>query len=66
MVVVVVAVLTGSRGRCTKRLVRNARKNVKFLSSPEETVRYTARTVSQSARTAVVKRRGLVNLCSWQ
>jgi hypothetical protein len=39
------------RGKCTRRFVRNARKNAKFLLSPGKTGRYTARIVSPSART---------------
>lgn len=38
------------RGKCTKRFVQSARKNVKSLSNPEMTVQYIAETVSQNAR----------------
>ena len=48
--------MTEGRGKCTKRSVRIARKSAKFLSSPEMTVRFTARNATQSARIAVVKR----------
>ena len=38
------------RVRCTKRPAENAKRNVKFLSSPEKTVRSIARIASRSAR----------------
>ena len=38
------------RVRCIRRLAANAKRNVKFLSSPEKTVRSIARIVSRSAR----------------
>lgn len=44
--------------RCTKRPARIARRNAKCHSSPEKIVRYTARTVSRSAKIAVVKKQG--------
>ena len=47
---------TEVRERCTRQFARIAKKSVKFLSSPEKTVRSIARNVSQSTRTAVVKR----------
>ena len=43
------------RGRCTRQLARNARKNVKCHLSPEKIVRYIARIVSLSAKIAAVK-----------
>lgn len=46
----------GGRERCTRRFVKGVKKNVKFPSSPEETVRSTVRNVSQSAKKAVAKR----------
>lgn len=63
-VVVAVAVVADSagRGKCTKRFVRNARKNAKSLSSPGMTVQYTARTASQSARTKDVNDTLLMHL----
>ncbi len=39
------------RARCIKQLAANAKRNVKFLSSPEKTVRSIARIVSRSAKT---------------
>ena len=54
------------RVRCIKRSVRIVRKNAKSLSSPGKTVRFTARTVFQSAKIAAVKRiiSYLGDLCS--
>jgi len=43
--------------RCIRRLAQTARKNAKFLLSPEKTVQYTAKNAFQSAGIAVVKRR---------
>ncbi len=42
------------RERCSRQYVRSARKNAKYLSSQEKTVRYIARIVSQSVKIAVV------------
>ena len=50
-----VVVSAAGRERCTRRLARNARKNAKFLSSREKTVRYIAKTVFRSEKTAVDK-----------
>jgi len=41
--------------RCTRRFAQAVIKNVKSLSNPAETVQYTARIASQSARTKAVK-----------
>ena len=56
--------LTASRGRCTKRFAMIAKRNAKSLSSPAETVRFTVRIVSPSAKIAVVKKeiKGMVLL----
>jgi len=40
------------RGKCTRQRVLTARKNVKFLSSPAEIVRSTARTATRSANSS--------------
>ena len=48
--------------RCTRRFAQNVRKNAKFLLNLEKTVRYTAESATQSARTKVVKRRDFVSL----
>ena len=45
-----------SRGKCTKRFVRSAKKSVKFLLSLEETVQFTAKNAIQSEKIAAVKR----------
>ncbi len=50
-----IVVVDSDRERCIRRSARNARKNVKFLSSPEKTVRYTARNAFQNVRIAAVK-----------
>jgi hypothetical protein len=42
------------RERCTKRRARSAKKNAKFLLSPERTVPYIARIVSPSEKTQAV------------
>ena len=52
-----VVVLAVGQERCTKRLARNVRKNAKSLLSPGKIVRYIAKTVFQSERTAADKRR---------
>ena len=44
-------VLEAHRARCTRQLAANAKRNAKFLSSREKTVRSIARIASQSART---------------
>jgi len=44
-----------ARGKCTRRLAKNARRNAKFLLNLAETVPYTARIAFQSARTKIVK-----------
>ena len=43
-------VLEAHRVRCTRQSAENAKRNVKFLSSPEKTVRSIARIASRSAR----------------
>ena len=43
------------RGRCTRRYARNAKKNAKSLLSQEKIVRYIARIVSQSVKTAAAR-----------
>ena len=48
--------MTRARERCTKRFVRNVKKNVKFLLSPEETVQFTAKNAIQNEKIAAVKR----------
>ena len=50
-----VADTTEVRERCTRRFAKNARRNVKFLLNPAETVPYIARIAFQSARTKIVK-----------
>ncbi len=45
------------RARCIKRSVQNAKKNAKFLSSPAEIVRFTAKSAIRSAKIACVKKR---------
>lgn len=45
------------RERCIKRFARNAKRNAKFLSSRAQIVRYIAKNVSQSVKTAAVKSR---------
>gem|GEM_PF-6425955 len=51
----VVAGLVAGQGRCIKWSVQSARKNVKSLSNRAGIVQYTAKSVSQSAKTAAVK-----------
>lgn len=53
---VVVVDLIGGRERCTKRFAMIAKRNVKFLLSPAEIVRFTVRIVSPSVKIAVVKK----------
>jgi hypothetical protein len=47
--------LTAVRGRCTRQFVQIVKKSVTFLSSPEETARFTAKNATQSAKIAAVK-----------
>jgi hypothetical protein len=47
--------MTEAQERCTKRFVRIANKNVKFLLSPEETVQFTAKNAIPSEKIAAVK-----------
>ena len=47
--------LVGVPGRCTRRFAQNVRRNAKFLLSPAETARSTARSASESKRRADVK-----------
>jgi len=49
--------LVAGQGRCTRRFAQSARKSVKYLLSPEKTVRYIARTVFLNAKTAAGKGR---------
>ena len=42
--------------KCTKRFAQNVRKNAKSLLNRVKTVRYTAGTVFQNARTKAVKK----------
>jgi hypothetical protein len=44
-----------ARARCLKRFVRSVKKNVKSLSSPEETGRFIAKIAIPNARIAAVK-----------
>jgi inner membrane protein involved in colicin E2 resistance len=62
MIEVVAVDSAEGHGRCTRQFARNVRKNAKSLLSPVMTVRYTARTVFQSVKTKVVKRRNFVSL----
>ena len=55
--VVVVVVSAVGRERCIRQLAQNARKNAKFLLSPEKIVLYIAKIVFLSERTAADKRR---------
>ena len=48
--------MTEGHGRCIKRSVQIARKSAKFPSSPAETVRFIAKSATQSEKIAVVKR----------
>jgi len=47
-------VMTEVLGRCTKRFVPIAKRNARFLSNQEKTVRFFARTVFQNTKTTVV------------
>jgi|GEM_PF-1591843 len=49
-----VVVVTAVQEKCTRQSALSAKKNVKFLLSPEKIVRYTARIAIQSARTRAV------------
>jgi len=49
------------RGKCIKRHVRSAKRNVKFLSSLEKTVRSIVKIVFQSVKTADVKKEKILN-----
>ena len=49
--------MTDRRGRCIKQCVRIARKSAMFLLSLPERVRFTAKSVTQSEKTAAVKTR---------
>ena len=46
--------LTDGRGRCIKRFVRSVRKSAKFPSNPAETVRFSAKSVTQRKKIAAV------------
>ena len=46
--------LAGDRGKCIRRSAKNARKNVKFLSSLAKTGQSIAKSVFRSAKIAVV------------
>ena len=49
--------MAGVPGRCIRQFVANVKKNVKYLLSPGKIVRYIAKIVFLSERTAADKRR---------